>query len=162
MPLVLSMRCLWVCYMWVCIHIAPEMHVLSSPVNTGVELYAGAYPNVIALTLVCSIHHFIMIEMINYMLWPCVAFWHDVLTVSIINVYRLGQPWTFSICFLAPPATTAAWVFIRYVASRLAPKPTRPDKHNQCIHLVLIYHTTCIPFPIKPSRKTQVWMRGVE
>ena len=77
-------------------------------------------------------------------------------TDSIIDVQMPGQLWTSRICLSALPAITAAWVITRYVASRLAPTPTRPDKHYTRVLLALLTLTTCDPFPIKPSRETQM------
>ena len=55
--------------------------------------------------------------------------------LSIIDVQTPGQLWTFSICFVALPAITAARVFIRYVAIRLEPKIQL--EHTSEIHMNL-------------------------
>ena len=59
--------------------------------------------------------------------------------LSIIDVQTPGQLWTFSICFVALPAITAARVFTRYVASH-----TLDDtSENNTQALALFHPTTC-------------------
>ena len=80
----------------------------------------------------------------------CILAW--CLTVSIINVYKLSQLQTFSMCLFATPAITAAWV-----SSAMLQVDWHKHQRDRTstTHAYTLYYltlTTCFLFPTKNHR----------